>query len=197
MLEFTVKTNQFPSRRWFSESLKGFETFIIDFSNRIEQVEVTGFEEVDELPNDLEDRGNGVFVFDPKVELTETQKFHNDTDRVWSVIEKLQSFRELLKDKKVVNTFLHIFDATVPRIRHDRQLGNRDGEFDHLNGCFLVNPTVEKINEAIGFEVGNLTSGHTTKGLTFNIFHETEEMNVELIQKFTNKINELSEFVGE
>ena len=97
MIEFKVDSKKFPNRRWFGETVKGFEKFINNFSARIEQVEVIGFEEITTLPEGVEDRDNGIFILDPKVELTGFQKFLNDTDRVWSVIEKLQSFRKELE----------------------------------------------------------------------------------------------------
>jgi len=230
MLEFKVKSNQFPSRRWFGESLKGFETFIVDFSNRIEKVEVVGFQEVSNLPNDLEDRGDGVFVFDPKVELTEIQKFHNDSDRVWSVIEKLQNFRKGLENSFPKSTFLHIFHNNDKRVRHDRQLDFKkdDSLTDEQNELVkkhcgfwnLTNMNLDEISDllkthklddiSVDKVLNNKFSGQITFpkqwfALKFNIesmideslFTDKDFENKKLIDKFTNKINELFEFVSE
>ena len=97
MLEFQVKSTQFPNRRWFGETVKGFDAFIKNFSARIEQVEVVSFSEVSALPDCAEDRNNGVFILDPVEKKTGFDSFLEDEDRVWSVIEKLQSFRKGLE----------------------------------------------------------------------------------------------------
>ncbi len=93
MFEFIVKAEKFPDRRWFGENVKAFEKMLEWFVKAIDSsIAVTSFEEITSLPDGAEDRSNGNFILDPVAEKSGFDMFLEDTDRVWSVIGKLQNF---------------------------------------------------------------------------------------------------------
>ncbi len=98
MLEFIVKSNNFPNRRWFGESVKSFDVFIQGVKARLDSsIEVLSFSEISTLPEGADDRDNGNFILDPIEEKSGFDSFIEDENRVWNVIEKLQSFRKGLE----------------------------------------------------------------------------------------------------
>lgn len=171
MLEFKVKSEKMPDRRWFSNGVKSFESLFSYYVKNVDpNMEVISFEEIKELPEGSEDFGN-VWILDIPTELNLAETTLSDPDRMEKVTKRLSAFA-----KKLVES--------IPTVTTSKEIEVGNYHYSISQKDYVELSRQKEIVTKTEYDYSKITKEEVEKTLS-------------LVRKIKDKVNELVDTFAE